>query len=72
MNEKSSERKTAICAECQSEYFSDSSVMQALCPDCAHWLYGHANCRHQFDNGRFIFCYWNGTSSDYIMKLKTE
>ncbi|MBN6709660.1 hypothetical protein JFL47_11575 [Haemophilus haemoglobinophilus] len=57
-----------ICDECGSEYFAESSKMSDLCPDCSHYLYGYENCNHKFENGRCIYCYWNGFSSDFINK----
>jgi predicted RNA-binding Zn-ribbon protein involved in translation (DUF1610 family) len=72
MSNEKGERILAICTECQSEYNSESSAMQALCPDCAHWLYGHPNCPHQIEKGRCKLCYWNGNSSDYVKKLKVQ
>lgn len=53
-------REIKICDECESEYFSDTSEMAQLCPDCANDLYGYPNCVHQFENGRCLRCYWDG------------
>ena len=33
----------AICDECGSEFLRASSKMMALCPECAHVLYGYPN-----------------------------
>ena len=59
----------AICDECGSEYFKSTSKMDALCPECAHILYGYENCNHQFENGRCRFCFWDGRRSSYIQSL---
>lgn len=61
--------KFAICDECGSEFLRVSSKMMALCPECAHVLYGYPNCNHIFKNGRCIHCYWNGSRSDCIKGL---
>lgn len=47
-----------------------SSNMMALCPECAHYLYGYPNCCHRFENGRCVYCHWNGSESAYIKSLK--
>jgi predicted RNA-binding Zn-ribbon protein involved in translation (DUF1610 family) len=44
--------------------------MASLCPECAHHLYGHENCRHVLEKGRCIHCYWDGSISEYVKKLK--
>jgi predicted nucleic acid-binding Zn-ribbon protein len=36
------------CDECGSRYFAEASRMTALCPECAHHLYGYENCDHAF------------------------
>jgi len=64
------EREIKKCAECESDFYSDTSAMEGLCPECSHHLYGHINCDHRFENGRCTKCNWNGISSDYINKLK--
>lgn len=61
--------KFAICDECGSEFLRTSSKMMALCPECAHVLYGYPNCNHIFKNGRCIYCYWNGSRSECIKGL---
>lgn len=58
--------KLAICSECQSDFFLKSSEMLNLCPNCAHYLYGYPNCKHQFENGRCVNCYWDGKTSKFI------
>jgi len=29
-------------------------------------LYGYENCNHNFENGRYLKCLWNGSVSDFI------
>lgn len=36
------------CEECGSQYYGDKSKMSSLCPECAHYLYGYPNCKHEF------------------------
>lgn len=60
------------CEECKSEYFSNTSQMKNLCPECSHILYGYENCVHLFQNNRCIHCYWNGNTTEYIEKLKQK
>ena len=62
--------ETAVCDDCGSEFLKGSSKMMALCPECAHYLYGYPNCRHVFENGRCVRCYWDGSESAYIKSLK--
>ena len=45
-------KEFAVCNECGSLFFKGSSQMMALCPECAHILYGYPNCPHHFQNGR--------------------
>jgi len=59
-----------VCDECESEFYEDSSTMKNLCPECAHLLYGYANCKHEFQNGRCVKCYWDGNSSEYLREIK--
>ncbi len=54
------------CTVCQSLFFADSSVMTELCPECAHQLYDHARCDHEFRGDRCIVCFWDGTESEYV------
>ncbi len=54
------------CGECGSDYYSHTSKMENLCPECSHQLYGYANCEHQFDNIRCIKCFWDGSTSGYL------
>lgn len=58
------------CDECGSPFISTASNMAALCPECAHWLYGSSNCDHQIVAGRCVRCGWNGAVSDYVKALK--
>lgn len=60
-----------ICDECGSSFLKAASKMKALCPECAHRLYGYENCKHEFKNGRCIKCLWDGSSSRFIKALKT-
>ena len=60
----------SICDECGSEFLKSTSKMMALCPECAYVLYGYPNCAHDFKNGRCIYCYWDGSQSEYIKWLK--
>lgn len=59
-----------FCDECGSSFREGSSQMTGLCPECAHYLYGYPNCRHLFENGRCIYCGWDGSESGYIWRLK--
>jgi predicted RNA-binding Zn-ribbon protein involved in translation (DUF1610 family) len=62
-----------ICNECKSDFYKDSSLMENLCPECAHILYGYENCEHDFTNQKCCKkCYWNGKSSEYVNKLKSK
>lgn len=65
-------RNINTCDECNSEYYSDTSQMANLCPECSHVLYEYRNCEHEFSNGRCIRCFWNGNASDYIKGLKEK
>ena len=65
-------RNINTCDECNSQYYSDTSEMSSLCPECSHFLYGYKNCEHQFENGRCLKCFWNGNQSEYIYKLKDK
>ena len=59
-------REKKKCAECDSEYYADSSKMSELCPECAHRLYNYPNCKHEFINGECVKCGWKGNSSEYL------
>ena len=65
-------KATNKCDECGSAYFSKSSKMSNLCPECSHFLYGYENCIHDFKGNRCINCYWNGNTTKYIKQLKQE
>ena len=62
----------ASCDECKSDFFIDKSQMKNLCPECAHYIYGYENCKHEFIDGHCSKCYWNGNSSTYIDKIKSK
>lgn len=62
-------RAKNICDECLSSYFTDSSKMAGLCPNCAHKLYGYPSCTHDFEEGSCLKCGWNGQESDYVKEL---
>jgi len=49
-----------------SRHIPDAGIM----PECASVLYGYQACAHEFDNGRCLKCYWDGSGSTYIKKLK--
>ena len=66
------EKELVICDECGSLFFKGTSKMEALCPECAHMLYGYPNCDHNFQNGRCVHCYWDGSKSEYVKKLKVQ
>lgn len=61
------------CDECGSTYNAETSAMAALCPECAHWLYGYASCEHVFEDSatgkRCVRCAWDGSRSKYIRSL---
>lgn len=61
---------TPICDECGSTFIAATSRMAALCPECAHCLYGTEPCAHTFAEGRCTRCGWNGSVSAYIASLK--
>lgn len=44
--------------------------MAALCPECAHWLYGYPNCDHQFAQGVCRHCDWDGSVAAFIKNRK--
>lgn len=44
--------------------------MLGLCPECSHHIYGYKNCKHLFENGRCVECYWDGSSTTFIEELK--
>jgi hypothetical protein len=59
-------RTTTTCDECTSLYFRETSTMAALCPECAHQLYGYERCEHNFRSERCIKCFWDGSISDLL------
>ena len=61
-----------ICDECGSEFLLSSSKMKALCPECAHILYGYENCGHVFKNGRCEKCLWDGSKSHFTKNIQGE
>lgn len=60
------------CDECGSLYYANASEMDSLCPECAHHLHGYANCDHEMVDGRCRKCYWDGSVSAFIAKLKAD
>ena len=66
------EREIRKCAECESDYYADSSQMLELCVECSHYLYGYLNCIHQMEKGRCVLCYWDGSSTVFIDGIKRE
>jgi len=58
------------CSECNSSFKKDASEMIALCPECAHYLYGYENCAHKMENGACKKCLWDGSTSEYVKGLK--
>ena len=65
-------KEIVVCNECGSKFFKKSSNMMGLCPECTYYLYGYPNCNHVFKNERCIYCYWDGSESDYIKWLKNN
>ena len=63
------QRPSKECNECGSAYFVDASKTSALCPECAHHLYGYPNCSHNWVNGHCSLCGWDGSRSEYIRKV---
>jgi predicted RNA-binding Zn-ribbon protein involved in translation (DUF1610 family) len=72
MGNSTNENILNICDECGSEYYKSTSKMTNLCPECSHFLYGYINCDHNFERGRCLKCFWDGSVSDYIKHLKKE
>lgn len=60
------------CDECASRYRTQASKMAALCPECAHWIYGNDNCEHDMRDGRCTRCDWDGSVSQYVAKLRGD
>ena len=69
----SSSSRRKVCDECGSTYNTETSAMVALCPECAHWLYGYPPCEHVFEmtdaGNRCTRCAWDGSRSAYIREL---
>ncbi len=63
-------KEDRVCEECGSLFLQSSSPMKALCPECAHHLYGFPNCQHQFQNGRCIHCHWDGRKSEFLKRWR--
>ena len=57
------------CDECGSTYRAQNSQVSALCPECAHQLYGYPPCPHRFAAGRCEICGWDGSVSPYLLSL---
>lgn len=57
------------CDECGSTFHGESSRIAALCPECAHHLYGYPACEHRMVAGRCETCGWDGSVSDYILHI---
>jgi predicted RNA-binding Zn-ribbon protein involved in translation (DUF1610 family) len=68
MNNELSNKQLKVCDECKSQFYSDTSKMENVCPECSHLLYGYENCMHQFVKNRCIKCYWDGSTSEYLKK----
>ncbi len=45
------DRSVKTCDECESLYFPETSIVDALCPECSHLLYGYESCPR---SSRFI------------------
>ncbi len=63
---------SATCDECGSPYRPGTSEMAALCPECAHVLYGHEPCSHEMVDGSCTKCLWDGSRSEYVRGLQDE
>jgi hypothetical protein len=60
------------CEECGSPYVPEASAMDGLCTECAHWLYGYANCAHVMTASGCSLCGWNGAVSAYVASLRAQ
>ena len=50
------DRVLGVCDECGSEFIISISKMKSLCPNCAHMIYGYANCSTVFKTANvFVF-----------------
>jgi hypothetical protein len=70
--EENVHRRSHRCDECGSDYFTASSQMSHLCPECSHWMYGYPACPHAFVDGRCSLCGWDGSVSPYLRKLQAQ
>lgn len=61
---------TIECDECGSLFYKGVSLMAALCPECAHRLYGYQPCVHIMEAGHCVKCYWDGAQSAYFTQNK--
>jgi len=67
------EKEIKICDECNSEYYSVTSKMNQICPECSSVIYDYENCKHVLgENNRCFICYWDGSSSDYTKNIKEK
>lgn len=57
------------CKECKSDYFTKKSKKENLCPNCAHYLYGQKQCKHEMKRGKCYKCHWDGTFSKRVTAL---
>ncbi len=63
-------KELSTCKKCKSDYFTATSTIKELCPNCAHFLHGHKKCYHRFENGeRCTKCYWNGAVSEFVTSI---
>ena len=65
-------RATVKCDECGSTFFTGTSKMASMCPECSHVIYDHEPCLHEFENDRCKKCNWDGSDSEYIKNLKNK
>ena len=59
------------CFECGSDFYYEVSPMEGLCTNCSSELYNYDNCEHQFEEGRCVKCYWDGSVSEYVKNLNS-
>ena len=64
------ELPTRICDECGSNFFPPASIMDGLCPECEHHIYGYENCDHNIVGVSCEKCGWDGSVSDYVKSLR--
>ena len=57
------DRVLGVCDECGSEFIISISKMKSLCPNCAHMIYGYANCKHSFQNGKCVCVFGTATKA---------